>query len=62
MCGAGEEKLFRLISHEGLVELSVPSVCDLMDGGQKQPAERQLSGFCRANGERDGDDVKVCDG
>lgn len=62
MFSAREEKLFRLISHEGVVELCVPSVCDLMDGGQKQRAERQLTGFCRANGERDGDDVKVCDG
>lgn len=62
MCSAWEEKLFRLISHEGLVELCVPPVCDLMDGGQKQRTERQLTGFCRANGERDGDDVKVCDG
>lgn len=40
-----EEKLFRLISHEGVVELCVPSVCDLMDGGQRQLAERQLTDF-----------------
>lgn len=39
-----------------------PPGCDLMDGGQKPRAEKQVTVFCCANGRRDRGDVKVRDG
>lgn len=56
-----EKKLFQLISHEGGVELHVPSACDLMDeeilppshSQKKLKVEKRVSILCNANEERD---------